>query len=107
MTKVILDEKVVDYLNELVEILYEENYFGLKSSAYDYVEWIFDSIEHDIATQPYKTAPTYFSKYGKNLYYSIFKRNNNTEWYVFFNLDENVFYVRYIGNNHTCAQYIK
>ena len=40
MTEIIFDEDVEIYLNELVDILYIEEYFGLKSSAYDYVGWI-------------------------------------------------------------------
>lgn len=106
MTEIIFDEDVEIYLNELVDILYIEEYFGLKSSAYDYIGWIIDCIEENITTTPYKVAPTYFSRYGQSLYYSVFKRNNNTQWYVFFNLEDDVFYIRYIGNNHTCAQYI-
>lgn len=107
MSAVILDENVVDYLNDLVDILYEEEYFGLKESAYDYAGWIFDNIEQNIASMPYKLAPSHFSKYGKGLFYSVFKKNNNTQWYVFFNLEDDIFYIRYIGNNHTCAQYIE
>lgn len=104
--KIIFDEAVEVHLNELVDILYEEEYFGFKSSAYDYVRWIIDCIEENIALMPYKVAPPHFSRYGKNLYYSVFKRNNNTQWYVFFNLENDIFYIRYIGNNHNCAQHI-
>lgn len=81
--KVIFDDVVEVYLNELIDILYEKEYFGFKATAYDYVGWIIDSIEKDIAKMPYKVAPPYFSRYGKNLYYSVFKRNNETQWYVF------------------------
>lgn len=109
MSKIILDEKVVGYLNDLVDILYAEEYFGHKESAYDYVGWIFDKIEDDILTMPSKPAPPHFSIYGKDLYYCVFKRNNNTQWYVFFNqyLDDDIFLIRYIGNNHNCAKYFE
>mgnify|MGYP001236391310 FL=1 len=103
---VLFDKRVEEYLNELVDVLYGNDYFGLKSSAYDYVEWIIDTVEQEIYTIPCKIAPTYFSRYGKNLYYSVFKRNNNTQWYVFFNLIDDLYYIRYIGNNHNCAQFI-
>ena len=33
----VLHEKAV-YQNELVNVLYEQNYFGFKESAYDYVD---------------------------------------------------------------------
>ncbi len=103
---IIFDKSVEIYLNELIDILYEKQYFGSKESAYEYVEWIIDSIESNIDKIPYKVAPPYFSKYGKNLYYSVFKRNENTQWYVFFNYEDGIFYIRYIGNNHNCSQFI-
>lgn len=103
---VIFDEAVEIHLNELINILYEKKYFGFKETAYDYVEWIIDSIENDIDKTPYKVAPKYFKKYGIDLYYSIFKRNANTQWYVFFNYENGVCYIRYIGNNHNCSKMI-
>lgn len=107
--KLIYAEQVEIYLNELVDILYAQEYFGHKSTAYDYVGWIIDTIEKDILTTPFQIAPPYFSKYGKDLYCSIFKRNLNTQWYVFFNrdLENDTLLIQYIGNNHTCAQYFE
>lgn len=105
--KVIFDDVVEVYLNDLIDILYEKEYFGFKASAYDYAGWIVDSIENDIAKMPYKIAPPYFSRYGKDLYYSVFKRNNETQWYVFFNFEDDVFFIRYIGSNHNCAKHIR
>ncbi|KAA6331699.1 hypothetical protein EZS27_019729 [termite gut metagenome] len=37
---------------------------------------------------------------------SVFKKNNHTQWYVFFNLENDVYYIRYIGNNHTVSQHL-
>lgn len=105
--RVIFDKAVEIYLNELLNILYEKEYFGFKETAYDYVEWIIDAIERDINKIPHKIAPPYFLKYGKSLYYSVFKRNNNTQWYVFFNYENSIYYIRYIGNNHNCSHLIK
>ncbi len=89
--KIIFDREVEIHLNKLIDILYEKEYFGFKESAYDYVEWIIDSIENEIDKAPYKVAPPYFSKYGKKLYYSVFKRNTTTQWYVFFNYENEIF----------------
>jgi hypothetical protein len=36
--KIIYHRQVIEYLNELVDILYEQNYFGYKESAYNYVD---------------------------------------------------------------------
>jgi len=104
--KVIYHKQVVIYLNELVDILYERNYFGFKESAYDYVDWILDRIESNIAISPSKIAPEYFSKYGKNLSYISLKRNSQTTWYVFFNHEADLYHVHYVSNNHVIAQYL-
>ena len=44
------------------------------------------------------------------MYYVKFKKNNNTQWYVFFNMymemGEIVYVIRYIANNHLIAQYL-
>lgn len=103
--KVIYHKQVVEYLNELVDILYEKNYFGFIDSAYDYVDWMFDRIETNIML-PAKKAPDYFSKYGNDLSYISLKRNNNTTWYVFFNVESNLYHVRFISNNHVIAKYL-
>ena len=104
--KIIYHKQVVIYLNELVDVLYEQNYFGFKESAYDYVDWIFDRIESNIHAVPYKTAPEYFSKYGNNLSYISLKRNSQTTWYVFFNHEADLFHVYFISNNHLVAKYL-
>ena len=105
--KVIYHKQVVIYLNELVDVLYKKDYFGFKESAYDYVDWILDRIENNIAVLPSKTAPEYFAKYGKNLSYISLKKNSQTTWYVFFNHEADLYHVRYISNNHVIAQYLK
>ena len=104
--KVIYHKQVVVYLNELVDVLFEQNYFGFKESARDYVDWILDRIEDNIAVSPSKPAPKYFSKYGKNLFYISLKRNSQTTWYVFFNREADLFQVCLISNNHLIVQYL-
>ena len=97
---------VADYLNELVDILYEKEYFGFKETAYDYVDWIFEQIELSLHRKLKKRAPEYFNRYAKDLYYVSYKRNSNTTWYVFFKKQESTYRIFYIGNNHNCSQYL-
>lgn len=104
--KVVYHKNVTEYLNELIDILYDKEYFGFKDAAYDYVEWIFEQIESSIHTKLKKPAPKYFDRYGQDLSYVVFKRNSNTSWYVFFKKQEDVYFIFYIGNNHNCAQYL-
>jgi hypothetical protein len=89
-----------------VDVLYEGEYFGFKESAYDYVDWILNEINTSINRKQKKPAPPHFSKYREGLYYVSYKRNANTTWYVFFSYDSTAYYIYYIGNNHTCSQYL-
>lgn len=104
--KVIYHKNVAGYLNELVDILYDKEYFGFKDAAYDYVDWIFEQIESSIHRKLKKPAPKHFDKYAQGLSYVVYKRNGNTSWYVFFQKEEDIYLIYYIGNNHNCAQYL-
>ena len=98
------------YFNELTDILFEKEYFSFPDSAEKYVEELFLDIKHTLPISPKRHAPEYFSRYGRNMYYSVFKKNNRTQWYVFFNIYEKngvrIYLVRYISNNHVIAHLI-
>ena len=102
--------KVVDYFLELADIFYEKGYFGFEENAIKYVRELFEDIRDYLPNKVKKIAPMYFDKYGKGMFYAVFKRNQNTSWYVFFNIYqtnvETVLLVRYISNNHTIAQFL-
>ena len=108
--QVILLPKVLEYLGELAVILYEKGYFGFEETASKYVMELYDDIIMNLPVKLHRPAPDYFDKYGKNMEYAIFKKNKHTQWYVFFRVyqkdGEVIFQVRYIGNNHTVAQYL-
>jgi histone deacetylase complex regulatory component SIN3 len=108
--KVIALRSVIDYLNNLVLLLYENGYFGFKESAKKYVIDLFTEIKTNLPTMLHKPAPKYFDKYGKNMEYAVFRKNKHTSWYVFFRIynkdGEDIYQVRYIANNHTIAQYL-
>ena len=98
------------YLQDLQDILFEKEYFGFEESAVRYVRTLILEIEKDLPTRPAKIAPSRFGRYGTNLRYASFRKNGNTQWYVFFNRyqenDEIVYVIRYISNNHVIAQYL-
>jgi len=105
--KIVFSPKVEDYLFELIEILYDKDYFGFKESAISYVKELIQNIQENISTSPKKIAPPYFDKYGDNLYYTSFRRNKATQWFVFFSTysenDEIIYMINYISNNHSIA----
>ena len=107
---VIFIPKVLDYLENLVTILYTKEYFISLEASKKYVGELIDDILTTLPTRLHKPAPKYFDRYGKNMKYAVFKKNRRTSWYVFFktyNKDgEKVFLIRFIANNHTIAQHL-
>lgn len=111
-TKIVALPEVREYFNELIHILYEKEYFGYEDSAIEYVESLFEEIKTTLPQRLKKPAPAYFSRYGKGMYYTSFKKNKTTQWYVFFTIyidmekGEQIYLIRYISNNHVIAQYL-
>ena len=108
--KVIFLPEIRTYFHNLIPILYEKGYFGFRKTAKKYVDDLFDDIEANLPTRLHRLAPGYFDKYGKNMEYAVFRKNKHTQWYAFFKVyrknGEKIYQVRYIGNNHTIAQYL-
>ena len=108
--RVIILPEVLDYLEELVEVLYKKGYFSYENSSLSYVVELYDEIIADLLSKLHKNAPQYFDKYGKGMKYAGFRKNKRTMWYVFFKIyrqnGENVYLIRYISNNHVVAQYL-
>lgn len=108
--KVLFLPEIRLYFQELQDVLFEQEYFGFEESAVQYVRDLILDIEATLPERVSKTAPPYFSRYGKGLRYASFRKNRNTQWYVFFTKyredGEVVYLVRYISNNHMIAQYL-
>lgn len=60
--KVLYQKIAEDYLFDLIEILYQKEYFGFYESAETYVDELIDEILTSIDNLPQKTAPPYFQK---------------------------------------------
>ena len=110
MTKVLFLPEVVDQFLELAEVLYEKGYLGFKEIAVNYSEQLFRDIHANLPLKVKKGAPTYFKRYGNDLFYSSFSKNRHTTWYVFYSIYElngqTVYLVRYLGNNHVLAHHL-
>ena len=108
--KVLFLPEVENYLFEIIETLYQKEYFGFKESAVKYVTSLEDDIRQNLFSKIKRPAPPIFNKYGKKLLYSVFTKSKTTQWYVFFNVyqdnGETIFVIRYINNNHTIAQFL-
>lgn len=104
--KVIFAPEVEDDLFDLVEILVQKGYLGTYDFAISYVEDLVYFIQANIQKKIRMKAPAYFNKFGSDLWYITYRRNTNTTWYIFFTQMEDVYWVKYITNNHVVAQYL-
>jgi len=95
---IIFQKGVLNYLDDLVYMLFKEEYFGFMQSSYDYVDKIIDFIESDIATFPSKKTPAALKNFGSR--YIFYKSNQRTTWYVFFENRKNDFLITNIINSH-------
>ncbi len=96
---IIFQQNVTDYLENLVQILFEKKYFGYEESAQIYVSKIYDFIEYKIINFPHKTTPEELKHFGSK--YAFYKANEHTTWYIFFEKKNNRYLITYITNNHT------
>ena len=106
--KVLFLPEVEDTLFELTTILYEKHYFSFKEPAIMYVVDLECDIKTTLPNRQKRIPPFYFQRYGKNMFFSVFRKSKHTQWYVFFNIyEENgelIYLVRYITNNHVVAK---
>lgn len=79
---IIFQKGVLNYLDDLVFILFKEEYFSFMQNSYDYVDKIIDFINNDISTFPSKKTPAALKNFGSR--YIFYKSNQRTTWYIFF-----------------------
>ncbi len=91
--EIILLPHVVDDLVELVNILYQQEWFGFFENSLDYVDSI---IDFAFSISELKCKLTKKNKYGK--YYCTYK-SKPTAWYVVFDIEDNVYLIKLITNS--------
>ncbi len=96
MGQIIVKPAVRDSLNSLVYILYKEEYFGFIESAKKYVVSIYEFID----TIPYQRCKRCVNnKYGT--YYCRYQPNRKTSWYIGFEVEDDIYLIKFITNNHS------
>jgi len=111
---VVYDENVKMLFFELVDILYQKEYFGFLDDAKEYVSKIEQYFQMEIPKLHRlgltKKAMPYFKRYGEDLSFVAYKKaKSRTTWYAFFEVfEDRHFKVVHIINNHTIeAAYIE
>lgn len=99
MEKIIFRQGLSDYLEYLTFILLEKEYFVFKETSFEYVGRIIDFIYENVENYPSKNVPEKLKFLGK--YYIVYKSNEKTSWYIFFDITNNeTFLITNILNNH-------
>ena len=103
--------EVIEDLENLIDILYEEGYFSYEELSVNYVVDLFEDILTNLPVRVKRKASKFFTdRYGEGLYYAVFPKSRRTHWYAFFRMyrkDGELYYqVRFISNNHLIAQYL-
>ncbi len=110
MIKVLFLPEVVDQFLNLANVLHANGYFGFKEVAIDYAETLFNDIKSNLPHKIKKEAPDFFNSLGKELFYSLFPKNKNTTWYVFYSVHEvdgdTVYLIRHLSNNHVIGHHL-
>jgi hypothetical protein len=95
MVEITISSQLEIKLQELVYILWLNDYFGFLESAESYVNRIYDFISKISSKPKYKCKN---QKFGK--FYSKFKMNSNTTFYIVFDYFGNKYIVNTIFKNH-------
>ena len=98
MEKVIFKDELLFYFDELIFILFGQEYFSYEENATRYVDKIVDFIILEINSFPHKPTPQKLQYLGS--YYIFYKANNRTTWYVFFEKKNQNYLITGIINNH-------
>lgn len=110
MMRVLFLPEVVDQFLNLAEILYNKGYLNYKDTAIAYSEQLFRDIEQNLPIKVRKGAHPYFKRYGRDLFYSVFKHSRQTTWFVFYSMyeinGETIYLIRHLTNNHVIAQHL-
>ena len=101
MEKVITTQEVDYFFKDLILVLLKAEYFSYNESATNYVKNIIDFM---YTIPSLKKKPTKRNKYGN--WYCSYKHNNKTTWYITFDVEDGIYLVTHITNNHT-ADYPK
>ena len=96
--KVVFTPHVIDFLDDLVRVLYKKEYFGFVETAEEYVAKIYDSVPENIKLGAHKLTPKSLKYRGSN--YIFYKSNRRTTWYIFFEKSQQNYLITGIINNH-------
>ncbi len=98
MEKIIFENDVLEYFDDLVFTLFKEEYFSYAESAQKYTDKVVAFIISSISIFPQKQTPKPLQYLGSN--YIFYKTNKRTTWYIFFEKRNENYLITGIINNY-------
>lgn len=98
MEKIIFENDVLEYFDDLVFTLFKKEYFGFAQSAQNYADKIVDFVISGISSFPHKKSSEKLRYLGS--YYIFYKPNPKTTWYIFFEKRDQNYLITGIINNY-------
>jgi len=98
LEKVIYLPEIENYINNLIDVLFEKEYFGFLEDSKLYVSKLIDYIDQNIHLIQPNISPKQLIHKGK--YYISYSSNKRTTWYIFFEKRNRQILITYIFNNH-------
>lgn len=95
----IFSEEFHASIEDVIQILFDKDYFGVKTDCHRDADKIYKFVEDNINFPISKNSPLKFQKHGKK--YLKYAANKRTTWYIFFDQKGNQFIVNHILNNHS------
>lgn len=74
--KVVFTPHVIDFMDDLVRVLYKKEFFGFIETAEEYVSKIYNAVPENIKLNTHKVSPKNLKHLGSN--YIFYKANNRT-----------------------------
>lgn len=99
MEKIVFSQNVLNYFDDLISILFYEDYFSFEENAQLYVDNIVEFIYDSIENFPCKISPKKLKYLGSK--YIFFKANSRTLWYIFFENKDEKYIITGILNSHS------
>jgi hypothetical protein len=95
---ILFTDEVLDYLDNLIYILYQDKYFSFLENSHNYVLGIYDFIDENLPSSNIKKSPKSLQKYGD--FYIFYNSNPRITWYIFFSKKRSTYLIKHITNNH-------
>ena len=93
-------------LVESIDQLVERGYFSEEDYAVTYIRDLVTYFQLNLNHLTAFDAPEYFSRYGKDLKYALYRKSNRTTWYAFFLETSDALTIVYLGNNHLIGHHL-